>query len=397
MASTDRDDHLAATGSDNTTPTQPTGDSPSSTLDRGSAETLVPEQGDSGNGHAPGAESLTPVAALPVRAARRVVLADPAPPPAEIPANNGAGETGEPAHAGAPAEAHETNGRYQPASPSIAAPPGEIGPAAGTATAGSRVATAVADPPTLAEPLAPPPAPAGAPAPAATGRRGAVSRSALWRSRALLLGGVALGMAIYAQQLVNLEHAIIPAIRWYAGAILVMILAWLGTYKNKSFLVVPLRPLPAPGPLPVRAPARAERRRIRLSFGPWRRLLARYPAAAMVPRYLLAAGALALNLYSVGQLRAANYDSAVGGIGWAISLVVLIVAFLGHNPAPKRSADAGSAEVEERTDFQIPRKLEIAIFIAILLLAFAMRFYRLDDWTTGMHGDEGEAGMDATA
>jgi sugar lactone lactonase YvrE len=178
-----------------------------------------------------------------------------------------------------------------------------------------------------------------------------------------------------------------------------MILAWLGTYKNKSFLVVPLRPLPAPGTLPVRGPARAGRARwrVRLSFAPWGRLIARYPAVAMIPRYVLAAGALALNLYSIGQLRAANYDSAVGGIGWAVSLVVLILAFLGHNPAPKRSADVDRAGVEERTDWRIPRKLEIAIFIAILLLAFGMRFYRLDDWTTGMHGDEGEAGMDATA
>src|SRR5689334_23310898 len=148
MASTDRDDHPAATGSDNTTPMQPTGDSPSSTLDRGSAENLAPEQGDSGNGHVP-AEPLTPVAALPVRAVRRVVLADPAP-PAEIPAGNGAGEAGGLAQAGATAEAHEANGRYPQSAPSITAPPGEMRAAAGTATAGSMAATAVADPPTLA-------------------------------------------------------------------------------------------------------------------------------------------------------------------------------------------------------------------------------------------------------
>src|SRR5690242_1623217 len=110
MASTDRDEYLAAPGSDNNAPAQPTGDSPSSTLDRGSAENLAPEQSDSGNGHAPGAVPLTPVAALPVRAARRVVLADPAP-PAEIPAGNGTGEAGGPAHGGATAEAHEPNGR----------------------------------------------------------------------------------------------------------------------------------------------------------------------------------------------------------------------------------------------------------------------------------------------
>jgi streptogramin lyase len=33
--------------------------------------------------------------------------------------------------------------------------------------------------------------------------------------------------------------------------------------------------------------------------------------------------------------------------------------------------------------------------VGIFLLALALRLYRLDDWTSGVHGDEGEAGMDA--
>ena len=228
MASTDRDDHPAVTGPDNTPPTQPTGDSSFPTLNRGAAENVSLEQGDAGNGYAPVADPLPPVAPLPVRAARRVVLTDPAPPLPEVLASGG------PSEAGAPTEAPEANGRYPQGAPSTIAPGGEISAAAGTATASSSAGTAVADPPPAAEPISSQPAPVVAPngahpAPATKGWRAAVSRSALWRSRALLLGGVALCMAIYAQRLVNLEHAIIPAIQWYAGAILLMILAWLGT------------------------------------------------------------------------------------------------------------------------------------------------------------------------
>src|SRR5690349_4894246 len=124
MASTDRDDHTAATGSDNPTPTQPTGDSPSFTLDRDRAENASPQHGESGHGHVPVADPLTPVAPLPVHTARRVVLADSGPPPAQVYAGNGGGETGGPADGRATVEAHEANGRYPEGGPSIIAPGG---------------------------------------------------------------------------------------------------------------------------------------------------------------------------------------------------------------------------------------------------------------------------------
>jgi len=150
----------------------------------------------------------------------------------------------------------------------------------------------------------------------------------------------------------------------------------------------PGRAAPA-GTLPVREPAPD-------AAGPaWRRRLARYAAVIRVARYALAFVALALNLYSTDLLRHQSYVSLTGGVGWAISLLLLLLAFVGHRAHAHQSADAGLVEVEDRTDLAIPRLLEIAIFLAIFLLALGLRLYRLDDWQTGMHGDEGEAGMDA--
>ena len=71
-----------------------------------------------------------------------------------------------------------------------------------------------------------------------------------------------------------------------------------------------------------------------------------------------------------------------------------MVAFIGDRP-PRRDADARAVDVEDRTALRLPIRLEILIALAIFALAFAIRVYRLDDWTGGVHGDEGEAGMDA--
>jgi 4-amino-4-deoxy-L-arabinose transferase-like glycosyltransferase len=104
--------------------------------------------------------------------------------------------------------------------------------------------------------------------------------------------------------------------------------------------------------------------------------------------------ALGINMYSTGQLRS-NYYSVVGGFGWLASLVLLALVFIGERRKESLDADRDQTDVEDRTHLHIPRRLEIAIFIGIFLLAFALRVYRLDDWTAGMHGDEGETGMDA--
>ncbi|HUS15736.1 MAG TPA: PA14 domain-containing protein [Chloroflexia bacterium] len=250
-----------------------------------------------------------------------------------------------------------------------------------------------ADPDDLA--LLPDAVPAAQPAAAPRGWRAAVQSSALLRSRAVLGGGLALALGLYAQRLVG-ERAIQLSIRWYAAAIILMVLAWLGTYRNKSMVLLPFRPVLNRG-LPLRVVRAARARRGLPQIAPWRRAIAARPGLALLPRYAIALGALALNLWSTAQLRAHSYDSLIGGLGWLISLVLIVLAFLTHRTDARRAADTEADDVEERTDWHPPRWLEIAIFLGILALAFGLRFYRLDDWTTGMHGDEGEAGMDAIA
>ena len=49
----------------------------------------------------------------------------------------------------------------------------------------------------------------------------------------------------------------------------------------------------------------------------------------------------------------------------------------------------------DETDVRLSRRVEVGIVVAIFLLALGLRMLNLGDWTTGMHGDEGEAGMDA--
>ena len=63
----------------------------------------------------------------------------------------------------------------------------------------------------------------------------------MWRTRGLWFGLIAIGIAMYAQKLTTVDRQIIPSIHWYALAIAVLLVGWLGTYVNRSFLVVPLR------------------------------------------------------------------------------------------------------------------------------------------------------------
>lgn len=93
------------------------------------------------------------------------------------------------------------------------------------------------------------------------------------------------------------------------------------------------------------------------------------------------------------MLRSELYDSTLGGYGWLASVCLLLVAFLGHRSTPLRFLP-GQTQPEPHT-MRISRRAEFAIVAGIFLLALVLRFYRLDDWTMGMHGDEGEAGTDA--
>jgi hypothetical protein len=75
--------------------------------------------------------------------------------------------------------------------------------------------------------------------------------NALFRTRGLWLGLVALSLGLYAQMLTTANRDILNSIHWYTLAIVVLILGWLGTYKNRSLLVVPVRkpkPLSPPAP-----------------------------------------------------------------------------------------------------------------------------------------------------
>ncbi len=248
----------------------------------------------------------------------------------------------------------------------------------------------------VTDPVLPPPAPPVPPAapiaeaeppaadpvpdrpPPSGGRWAILTRPPLVHARAFVLGALGVGLALYAQRRVG-DGQILSAIHWYALALAVLLIAWLGTYRNKSLLRLP----------PERAPVAA------LTAAAHPGLLARRPALRMVPRYMLALGALGLNLYSTQLIRAASYDSVPGGLGWAASMVLLAVAFVGHRPRLGADADAGLQEAEDHADWRLSRRAETLLFLSIVLLTFALRLYRLDDWFMGVHGDEGEAGMDA--
>ncbi|HKP53410.1 MAG TPA: PA14 domain-containing protein [Chloroflexia bacterium] len=326
------------------------------------------------------------------------------------------------------------------------------------------------------------------------GRFGAQIVVPIWRTRGLWLGGTGIGIAMFAQKVLTVDGPshVVESIRWYALAIFVMLVAWLGTYKNKSLIaeptpqvrriaafktffarlratqtstqtaqpapIAPSSKSPAATTLPVRAkrtvpqtqtslPTRAARdgkqaiavpikaeavapvaeavttrvtadaasksgdgtgrdtlpqaapekaRRFNPPWLPaWHRLTARYSfLAGPWPRYVIAALALILNLYSADQLRK-DYFSPVGGFGWLLSLLILAAAFIRERKKPVLPADPHVKDIEDRTRLRLPRRVEVGIFLSIFLLAFGLRLFRLDDWTGAMHGDEGEFGMNA--
>ncbi len=229
-----------------------------------------------------------------------------------------------------------------------------------------------------------------------------------WRTRGFWLGALAIGLAMYAQKLVWVDRAVLESIRWYALAILLMILAWAGTYRNRSCLSISV---PADrgeshrnggavnGPtttLPVRPASPEANKTPTAGRSIWIRKLRRawrWIRERSWPRYVVAFIALALNIYCAGLLRQ-DYYSAVGGYGWLFSLLLLVFAFVGERPPIVREIDDPQDDVVHRTDLRLPVRLEVLIVAAIFVVALALRLYRLGDITTGMHGDEGETGME---
>ena len=90
----------------------------------------------------------------------------------------------------------------------------------------------------------------------------------------------------------------------------------------------------------------------------------------------------------------ANYYSTLGSWGWLLSLAILLLAFVREPKRHVRELDPHT-DIMDETDVHLSRRVEVGIVIAIFLLALGLRMLNLGDWTTGMHGDEGEAGMDA--
>jgi DNA-binding beta-propeller fold protein YncE len=255
-----------------------------------------------------------------------------------------------------------------------------------------------------------------------------------------------------AQKALIVDKELVASIRWYVLAIFLIIVGWLGTYRNKSVLVevvpeegslpkeaearavtapeatvpapaastLPVRPkhrvegtaVPYTGPatpttttLPVRSRSRAEVPAVTPAapqttsgskFASVRAMLhARFPGVVKDwPRYLVIFVALLLNLYSANVLRG-NYFSAVGGVGWLMSLGLLMSAFIGERRPKLRDPNAVAIDNEDRDTVRMLFLVELALVLAIVVLAFFLRVYRLDDLTGGMHGDEGETGMDA--
>ena len=195
-----------------------------------------------------------------------------------------------------------------------------------------------------------------------------------------MIGALACGLAFHGQALLRDAATRPRGTGWYATGILLLLLAWKGTDRNRNLLSddAPERSDAADsGATPEN---RAERRRA---------------ARIRALRYGVAFLAVLLNVGSVVALRRNGYDSLAAGLGWVASLVLLAAAFAGERARGGRREASGHAEVEEGTDLRLPRAAEIAIFLAILALALGLRLYRLGDWSGGMHGDEGEVGMDA--
>jgi hypothetical protein len=219
---------------------------------------------------------------------------------------------------------------------------------------------------------------------------------ALWRARPLVLGLIALGLA-YSGQHILVERGgggVIDATRWYVLGIVVMLLAWIGTYKNKSLIYPALR---AHSTLPVRKSRITPPARHDGTDGgstdaprPAPNLFVRF----LTPiRYTAALGGAVLSILGAFLLRS-DYHSLLYGLIWAAGLAILALAFTGYRAvsAPLWNADRREVDVEDRTDWRLPRRSELIVLACILLVAAIMRLYRLDDWYMGMHGDEGEFG-----
>ena len=223
--------------------------------------------------------------------------------------------------------------------------------------------------------------------------------SGLWRrpGRRLRLGLLSVALAAYAQWLIHDRGspAVSGATYWYVAALVTMLVAWHGTEKNRSCLGKSDTPSDCSDDLRPAAPAAGDRGRDQEANIPGIVEAPRPPGALWslsITAMLILAGGLCYS--GTSALRATNYDSPIGGFAWLGSLVVILATGLlldaRCRPTAHRFRDAAGFALA----FLREHRLEIVVFCLIFVLALALRLYRLGDWTTGMHGDEGEVGME---
>ena len=182
----------------------------------------------------------------------------------------------------------------------------------------------------------------------------------LRRIRPVLLGSLALAFAIRGQSLLGALSTRSRGTVDYAVAVALILAAWAGTYRDRDSLEAPPRETSAPW-----------------QAHPWRSRAGVFFA-------------IAVNLFAVLALRRSNYDSLAAGALWLASLVLLAAAAAG----PRRDR-SGESEAAGRAAGRSSRRVDLLLAVLILLFGLAVRIYRLGDWTTGMHGDEGEVGLNA--
>lgn len=178
-----------------------------------------------------------------------------------------------------------------------------------------------------------------------------------------LLAALAVALALYGQSRIAPDRLSV-ATRYYAAAIII----WLVATHDSSGKRRPFSPVPSRS-------ASMENHRVKSIF-------------------LWVALSLALSLTGAIQLHLGQYSSTAGGLLWLASLAVLLLAFRRQSSNPPSRTVRLETHTTQENGFR-PRIVRTLPFLAILLLALAFRFHRLDDWTTGMHGDEGEVGIQA--
>ena len=179
------------------------------------------------------------------------------------------------------------------------------------------------------------------------------------RVRPVLFGALACYFGVRGQSLVQALATRPKATVHYAVAIVLILAAWAGTDRNRDLAPVE----PEENPRRWRMPA-------------WRDRAAIFAA-------------IVVNVLAVLHLRQREYDSLGAGAAWLASLVLLAFAAAGLG---RKGTDPAAPDSPRG---RASRRVDLLLCLLIFLAALAVRVYRIGDWTTGMHGDEGEVGLNS--